>query len=118
MSWRTRAQTSHTSAEASETQPRRNRYVLPLTRRCLATLTPRLAQCVSTLLSMFWWMDNVVYWTNYGCQVILDPSAAKPEWVRPCPADAMCSWMKQLGSTDGNTESFCRPDETKYIKPE
>jgi hypothetical protein len=29
---------------------------------------PTRMQCVKVLMSLLWWMDNEVYWINYGCQ--------------------------------------------------
>jgi len=75
---------------------------------------PLLSQCVNTLLSMFWWMDNVVYWVNYGCQRVQD---GKPQWVKPCPADAMCSWIKQIAADENGSTEFC-PERSEYIKPQ
>ena len=70
--------------------------------------------CVYVLLSMFWWMDNVVYWTEYGCQKTVD---GRSEYVKPCPASAQCSWIKMItGDENGNT-GFCDESE-EYSKPE
>ena len=33
---------------------------------------------------MIWWLNNEVYWNEYGCQRTTDSGAT--EWVRPCPA--------------------------------
>ncbi|KAA0153844.1 hypothetical protein FNF27_04638 [Cafeteria roenbergensis] len=70
--------------------------------------------CVNTLLSTFWWMDNVVYWVNYGCQRVQD---GKPQWVKPCPADAMCSWIKQISADENGSTEFCA-ERAEYIKPQ
>ena len=72
------------------------------------------SQCVNTLLSTFWWMDNVVYWVNYGCQRVQD---GKPQWVKPCPADAMCSWIKQISADENGSTEFCA-ERAEYIKPQ
>lgn len=66
---------------------------------------------MNTLLSTFWWMDNVVYWENYGCQ---HENKGDWEWVQPCPAAVMCSWIKMLDSD--TQEPFCNKDPA-FRKP-
>jgi hypothetical protein len=71
-------------------------------------------QCVNTLLSTFWWMDNVMYWMNYGCSKIV---AGKPQWIKPCPPDAICSWIKQIAADENGDTHFCG-ERPEYVKPE
>jgi hypothetical protein len=66
--------------------------------------------CVRTLESMMWWLNNMVYWNNYGCQ--RDANGVK-EWVRPCPSSAICSWIQDFETK----MTFCVPDKD-YPKPE
>jgi hypothetical protein len=66
--------------------------------------------CVSALISMMWWLENQVYWVNYGCQ--RKGTNDQWEWVKPCPAHAVCSWMQNLY----DREPFC-PLDPKYQKP-
>ena len=66
--------------------------------------------CVSALISMMWWLENQVYWVNYGCQ--RKGANDQWEWVKPCPAHAVCSWMQNLY----DREPFC-PLDPKYQKP-
>ena len=67
-------------------------------------------QCVTTLISMMWWLENQVYWINYGCQ--RQSGSGQWEWVKPCPAHAVCAWIQNLYSR----ASFC-PSDPKYRKP-
>ena len=66
--------------------------------------------CVSALISMMWWLENQVYWIKYGCQ--RKGANDQWEWVKPCPAHAVCSWMQNLY----DREPFC-PLDPKYQKP-
>ena len=66
--------------------------------------------CVTTLISLMWWLENQVYWINYGCQ--RDSGSGQWEWVKPCPAHAVCSWIQNLYER----QPFCPPD-AKYRKP-
>ena len=66
--------------------------------------------CVTTLISMMWWLENQVYWINYGCQ--RQSGSGQWEWVKPCPAHAVCAWIQNLYSR----ASFC-PSDPKYRKP-
>ena len=65
--------------------------------------------CVTTLISLMWWLENQVYWVNYGCQ---RQSGSGWEWVKPCPAHAVCSWIQNLYER----QPFC-PKDDKYRKP-
>lgn len=76
------------------------------------SLSLPLPQCVKVLLSLLWWMPNEVYWINYGCQRM---DGEKWTWVRPCPAHAICSWIKSLDS--GNETPYC-PADANYRKPQ
>ena len=67
-------------------------------------------QCVTTLISLMWWLENQVYWVNYGCQ--RQSGSGQWEWVKPCPAHAICAWMQNLY----DRQSFC-PADPKYRKP-
>jgi len=66
--------------------------------------------CVRVLDSLLWWVENEVYWVNYGCE--RDNNGVK-EWVRPCPAVAICSWLQDFESKD----TFCNADPM-YPKPQ
>jgi len=66
--------------------------------------------CVSCLVSLFWWLENEVYWVNYGCQ--RQGSGANWEWVKPCPAHAVCSFIQSLY----DRSAFC-PADPNYKKP-
>lgn len=66
--------------------------------------------CVSILVSLMWWLENQVYWVNYGCQRSGDGGAW--EWVKPCPAHAICSFIQSLY----DRTPFC-PNDPKYRKP-
>ena len=66
--------------------------------------------CVSVLVSLMWWLENQVYWVNYGCQRSGDGGAW--EWVKPCPAHAICGFLQSLY----DRSPFCPPDP-KYRKP-
>ncbi len=66
--------------------------------------------CVQVLDSLLWWVENEVYWVNYGCE--RDNNGVK-EWVRPCPAAAICSWLQDFETKT----TFCNPDPM-YPKPE
>lgn len=59
--------------------------------------------------SMLWWINNEVYWINYGCE---RTNGGAKEWVRPCPAQAICSWLQDFEIKD----SFC-PLDPAYPKP-
>eukprot|EP00938_MAST-03A_sp_MAST-3A-sp1_P003456 g3456.t1 len=65
--------------------------------------------CVSILVSLMWWLENQVYWVNYGCQRSSDNGW---EWVKPCPAHAICSFIQSLY----DRTPFC-PTDPKYRKP-
>jgi len=65
--------------------------------------------CVQVLESLLWWLTNQVYWLNYGCQQTTSAS----EWVRPCPAHAVCSWIENLY----NHQPFC-PADPMFRKPQ
>ena len=67
--------------------------------------------CVTTLISLMWWLENQVYWINYGCQR-QSTDGGSWEWVKPCPAHAVCSWIQNLYER----EPFC-PVDSKYRKP-
>lgn len=58
-------------------------------------------------------MDNVVYWQHYGCQTMVEGSSSW-QWVKPCPAHAVCSWIKRLDTDE--QESFCGQDD-RFRKP-
>jgi len=66
--------------------------------------------CVETMESLMWWLTNQVYWLNYGCQREMNGAV---EWVRPCPAHAVCSWIEQLYTRT----PFC-PADPYYKKPQ
>lgn len=66
--------------------------------------------CVTTLISLMWWLENQVYWINYGCQ--RNSGSGQWEWVKPCPAHAVCSWIQNLYER----QPFC-PVDPKYRKP-
>jgi len=66
--------------------------------------------CVETMESLMWWITNEVYWLNYGCQREMNGAV---EWVRPCPAHAVCSWIEQLYTRT----PFC-PADPYYKKPQ
>jgi len=66
--------------------------------------------CVETMESLMWWLTNEVYWLNYGCQREMNGAV---EWVRPCPAHAVCSWIEQLYTRT----PFC-PADPYYKKPQ
>eukprot|EP00753_Platysulcus_tardus_P007260 PLAT1500.1.p1 GENE.PLAT1500.1~~PLAT1500.1.p1 ORF type:complete len:183 (+),score=55.69 PLAT1500.1:64-612(+) len=66
--------------------------------------------CVSVLVSMMWWLENEVYWLNYGCQRSSESNSWS--WVKPCPAHAVCSWMENLY----DRQPFCPPD-AHFKKP-
>jgi hypothetical protein len=53
--------------------------------------------------SMMWWLSNEVYWLGYGCQ---RKEEGQIEWVRPCPAHAICSWLQNLY----DRKPYCPPD--------
>lgn len=65
--------------------------------------------CVQTMESIMWWLTNVVYWVNYGCQ---HQNGREVEWVRPCPAHAVCGWIEELYLK----KSFC-PTDPDYPTP-
>jgi len=66
--------------------------------------------CVSVLVSLFWWLENQVYWVNYGCQ--RQGTGSAWEWVKPCPAHAVCSFIQSLY----DRTAFC-PTDPNYKKP-
>jgi biopolymer transport protein ExbD len=66
--------------------------------------------CVRVMESLMWWNNNQVYWINYGCERL--NNGAK-EWIRPCPASAICSWLQDFEIKD----SFC-PTDPVFPKPE
>jgi hypothetical protein len=66
--------------------------------------------CVTVLISLMWWLENQVYWLNYGCQ--RSSESNQWEWVKPCPAHAVCSWLQNLY----DRQSYC-PLDPKYRKP-
>lgn len=66
--------------------------------------------CVQVMNSLMWWLTNEVYWLNYGCQRQMNGAV---EWVRPCPAHAVCSWIEQLYTRT----PFC-PADPYYQKPQ
>ena len=59
---------------------------------------------------MMWWLENLVYWLNYGCKQATNGGGW--EWVRPCPAEPICSWLKNLF----DEKEYC-PASTKYKQP-
>jgi hypothetical protein len=65
--------------------------------------------CARVLESLMWWMENEVYWMNYGCEQIENGTRT---WIRPCPAAAICSWLKDFEVR----ESFC-PLDPAYPTP-
>jgi len=65
--------------------------------------------CVEVMESLLWWVTNEVYWLNYGCQRSMNGAV---EWVRPCPAHAVCSWIENLYTRT----PFC-PADPFYKKP-
>jgi len=65
--------------------------------------------CVEVMESLMWWITNEVYWLNYGCQRSMNGAV---EWVRPCPAHAVCSWIENLYTRT----PFC-PADPFYKKP-
>lgn len=65
--------------------------------------------CVQVEESLMWWLTNEVYWLNYGCQ---HEEQGAVEWVRPCPAHAVCSWISQ----PHGGEPYC-PVDAAYTKP-
>lgn len=78
---------------------------------CRGLKPPQYQQsCVSVLVSLMWWLENEVYWLNYGCQ--RQGSGASWEWVKPCPAHAVCSFIKSMY----DRSSFC-PEDPNYKKP-
>jgi len=66
--------------------------------------------CVRVMESLMWWINNEVYWINYGCERLTN--GAK-EWVRPCPSTAICSWLQDFEIKD----AFC-PEDPAFPKPE
>jgi hypothetical protein len=66
--------------------------------------------CVEVMESLMWWLTNEVYWLNYGCQRTQNGAV---EWVRPCPAHAVCSWIEHLYTRT----PFC-PLDPYYKKPQ
>lgn len=66
--------------------------------------------CVTVLVSLMWWLENQVYWVNYGCQRAADAGAW--EWVKPCPAHAICSWIQNLY----DRQPYC-PADPNFRKP-
>lgn len=67
--------------------------------------------CTQVLESMMWWLNNQVYWNEYGCQRTTDSGAT--EWVRPCPAHVICGWIEDLNTR----KPFCNPPDPQYPKP-
>lgn len=67
--------------------------------------------CTQVLESMIWWLNNEVYWNEYGCQRTTDSGAT--EWVRPCPAHVICGWIEDLNTR----KPFCNPPDPQYPKP-
>lgn len=65
--------------------------------------------CVQVMESLMWWLTNEVYWLNYGCQ----RTSSTVEWVRPCPAHAVCSWLEHLYLR----KPFC-PVDPQFQKPQ
>ena len=70
---------------------------------------PTYTQCVSVLISMMWWLENTVYWNNYGCQ---RQQGGGFEWVKPCPSHATCGWIQNLY----DRSQYC-PSDPAYRKP-
>lgn len=66
--------------------------------------------CVRTMEALVWWMNNEVYWINYGCQ---RSANGVKEWVRPCPSSAICSWIEDFELR----KPFCAAD-SDYPKPQ
>jgi len=78
---------------------------------CRGLKSPAYQQsCVSVLVSLMWWLENQVYWVNYGCQ--RQGASNNWEWVKPCPAHAICSFIQSLY----DRSSFC-PEDAKFRKP-
>jgi len=65
--------------------------------------------CVQVMESLMWWISNEVYWVNYGCEMNTNGVV---QWVRPCPAHAVCSWLQHLYAR----QPYCSPDP-KFPKP-
>jgi len=65
--------------------------------------------CVQVMESLMWWISNEVYWVNYGCQMNNNGAV---QWVRPCPAHAVCSWLQHLYLR----KPYCAADPN-YPKP-
>jgi len=78
---------------------------------CRGLKPPQYQQsCVSVLVSLMWWLENEVYWLNYGCQ--RDGGDGGMEWVKPCPAHAVCSFIKSMY----DRSTFC-PKDPKFHPP-
>jgi len=65
--------------------------------------------CVQVMESLMWWVSNEVYWVNYGCEM---NNNGVVQWVRPCPAHAVCSWLQHLYAR----KPYCSPD-ANFPKP-
>lgn len=65
--------------------------------------------CVQVMESLMWWISNEVYWVNYGCEM---NNNGVVQWVRPCPAHAVCSWLQHLYAR----KPYCSPD-ANFPKP-
>eukprot|EP00941_MAST-03F_sp_MAST-3F-sp1_P002151 g2151.t1 len=77
---------------------------------CRGLKPPQYQQaCVSVLVSLMWWLENQVYWLNYGCQ---RTGESGMEWVKPCPAHAVCSFIKSMY----DRSPFC-PVDTNFQQP-
>ncbi|KAA0153842.1 hypothetical protein FNF27_04636 [Cafeteria roenbergensis] len=75
--------------------------------------------CVQALLGIYWWLDSFTYWSTYGCRRIVTDrhtGAKSIEWVKPCPANVMCSWMT-LTDPSGKSEKPMCASSDDYLKP-
>jgi hypothetical protein len=78
---------------------------------CRGLKPPQYQQsCVSVLVSLMWWLENEVYWLNYGCQ--RKGGDGGMEWVKPCPAHAVCSFIKSMY----DRSTFC-PKDPEFHAP-
>lgn len=73
--------------------------------------------CVAVMESMMWWVENVVYWTNFGCEMKTDDPNNPTTWVNPCPPNAVCGWLENFQRTPEEDEKTFCPEDPKYIKP-
>ena len=58
---------------------------------------------------MFWWMENEVYWNNFGCE---KNNGGTWTFEKPCAPHAICSWLENVN----DRKPFC-PAATDYRKP-